>query len=363
MSLTRPFLIMAGGTGGHVFPGLAVAEQLQSAGASVVWLGSRAGMEAKLVPERGLRFEAIDVSGLRGKGIMKLLWAPWLLLRALLQALKVMRRHRPACVLSFGGFAAGPGGVAAWLMRLPLLVHEQNQIAGFTNRCLAKLAKLRLQAFSGALAGANTVGNPVRASIDALAKPAVRFAGREGPLQLLVLGGSLGARVFNTRIPEALALLAPADRPIVKHQCGARWQSETEANYQRAQVAAEVQPFIADMAQAYGWADLAICRAGALTISELTHAGLSAVLVPYPHAVDDHQSANARWLASLGAAQVLAENDASAAALAQAIQNTQRQHALAAAEKNRSLARPNSAQMIAHAALQLARGERPELAS
>ena len=358
MNTAKPYLIMAGGTGGHVFPGLAVAQALQAQGEQIVWLGSRAGMESKLVPERGLVFEAIDVSGLRGKGFLKLLQAPLLLLRAIWQSATIMRRHQPACVLSFGGFAAGPGGIAAWLLGKPLLVHEQNRIAGLTNRWLAKVSKQTLLGFTGALPNARYVGNPVRADISAIAAPELRFADRSGPLNMLVMGGSLGARVLNEVVPKALALMPIASRPIVRHQCGQRWQPETLKNYQDAKVSAVVSPFITDMAAAYANADVVLCRAGALTIAEIVAAGIFPIFIPYPHAVDDHQSANASWLCEAGAAVLLPESEASPEQLRQILAALNRPALLQAAKKNRSLAQPNCAALVASIARDLAKGAR-----
>ena len=358
MNAVKPYLIMAGGTGGHVFPGLAVAQVLQSQGEHIVWLGSRAGMESKLIPERGITFEALDVSGLRGKGILKLLLAPFSLLRSIWQGAKIMRRYQPACVLSFGGFAAGPGGIAAWLLGKPLLVHEQNRIAGLTNRWLAKVAKQTLLGFSGALPNARYVGNPVRADISAIAPPEQRFSDRTGPLQLLVMGGSLGARVLNEVVPKALALMPMAARPLVRHQCGQRWHDETLKNYSDAKVSAEVSPFIADMAGAYANADVVLCRAGALTIAEVVAAGLFPIFIPYPHAVDDHQSANARWLCEAGAAVLLPESEASPERLQHILAGLNRPALLDAANRNRSLAHPNCAANIAASARALAAGSR-----
>ena len=358
MNTAKPYLIMAGGTGGHVFPGLAVAQVLQSQGEHIVWLGSRAGMESKLVPERGIPFEALDVSGLRGKGIFKLLQAPFSLLRSIWQGAKIIRRYQPACVLSFGGFAAGPGGIAAWLLGKPLLVHEQNRIAGLTNRWLAKVAKQTLLGFSDALPNARHVGNPVRADISAIASPEQRFSNRTGPLKLLVMGGSLGARVLNEVVPKALALLPIDARPTVRHQCGQRWQEETLRNYSEAKVSAEISPFIADMANAYADADLVLCRAGALTIAELVAAGLFPIFIPYPHAVDDHQSANARWLCDAGAAALLPESEASPEKLRQILAALNRPALRDAACKNRSLATPDCAAEIASSARDLAAGSK-----
>lgn len=345
--MSRPVLIMAGGTGGHVFPGLAVAEELRRRQVPVVWLGSVGGMEARLVPERGLPFEGIRVAGLRGKGLKTLLTAPLKLAQALQEALAVLRRHRPRAAVSFGGYAAGPGGLASWLLRLPLLVHEQNSIAGLTNRALARLARRRLVVFPEALAGAIHVGNPVRAEIAALPPPAERPALR-GEGYLLVLGGSQGARALNTQVPAALATLDPARRPRVLHQCGERWLADTRAAYAAAGVEADVRPFVADMAAAYAGARAAVCRAGATTVCELAAAGLGAVLIPFPHAVDDHQTGNARWLVGRGAAVLLPESALTPARLAEALlEALEPATALARAVAARSCAMPDAAARVA----------------
>lgn len=345
--MTRPVLIMAGGTGGHVFPGLAVAEALQRRQIPVIWLGSAGGMESRLVPARGLPFEGIGVAGLRGKGLKALLAAPWKLLQALREALAVLRRHRPGAAVSFGGYAAGPGGLASWLLRLPLLVHEQNSVAGMTNRVLATLARRRLVVFPGALADALHVGNPVRAEIAALPSPSARSA-LSGAGHLLVLGGSQGARALNTQVPAALTLLDPVERPRVLHQCGERWLADTQAAYAAAGVEAEVVPFIADMAAAYAGARAAVCRAGATTICELAAAGLGSILIPFPHAVDDHQTGNARWLVGQGAAVLMPESALTPSALADELRRAlEPATALARAEAARRLAMPDAAERVA----------------
>jgi UDP-N-acetylglucosamine--N-acetylmuramyl-(pentapeptide) pyrophosphoryl-undecaprenol N-acetylglucosamine transferase len=312
-------LIMAGGTGGHVFPGLATAEALRARGCRIEWLGTRRGIESDLVPRAGIELHCIGVQGLRGKGRLSLLLAPLRLLRALLQALAVVRRVRPDCVLGMGGFASGPGGLAAWLLRTPLVIHEQNAIPGLTNRILARLAGRVLEAFPGAFEagrGARCTGNPIRRDIAAVIAPAERYGVRQGPLRLLVVGGSLGAQAFNRTLPEAVALLSPERRPQIRHQAGRGKLEETENQYRAQGVEARVETFIDDMNQAYGWADLVLCRAGALTVSELAAAGVPAILVPYPHAVDDHQRANARFLADAGAAVLLGQSEMTAPTLA-----------------------------------------------
>jgi UDP-N-acetylglucosamine--N-acetylmuramyl-(pentapeptide) pyrophosphoryl-undecaprenol N-acetylglucosamine transferase len=312
-------LIMAGGTGGHIFPGLAVAESLRRRGVEVRWLGARGGMECRQVPPRGIELDEVDISGLRGKGAARWLLAPWKLLRAVVQAARLLGARRPACAISFGGYAAGPGGLAARLRGIPLLVHEQNRVPGLTNRVLARFAARVLQAFPGTWDERQrplTCGNPVRREVTALPAPAERLAGREGPVRLLVTGGSQGAQALNRLLPAALALL-PADLQIeVRHQCGRNREEATRAAYEAAGIAVTVTEFIDDMAEAYGWADLVVCRAGALTVSEVAAAGLPAVFLPFPHAVDDHQTRNAEFLVERGAAVLLPEVFTEAADLA-----------------------------------------------
>lgn len=315
-------LIMAGGTGGHVFPAIAVAEQLVRDGGSVHWLGSQGGMEVELVGRHGYPISTLPVSGLRGGGALRLLAAPFKLARSLLGALAVIRREQPDVVIGFGGFASGPGGVAAKLAGLPLIVHEQNAIAGLTNRLLARVATRVLVAFPEAtrqLRGAAVVGNPVRAVIRALPAPEQRLAGRDGPLRILVVGGSLGAQALNTHVPDALARLAAGQPVLVRHQTGRKDVELTRGNYARVGVTAEVSAFIDDMAAAYSWADLVICRAGALTVSELAAAGVPAIFVPFPHAVDDHQTVNADYLVKVGAARLLPQSRLDGARLADEI--------------------------------------------
>lgn len=313
-------LIMAGGTGGHVFPALAVASVLRARQCDVRWLGTRAGIEARLVPAAGIPIDWVAVGGLRGKGFARLLVAPFVLARAIFEACAVIRRQRPDVVLGLGGFVSGPGGVAAWLLRRPLVIHEQNAIAGLTNRLLARLATRVAEAFPGSYASTRAttvVGNPVRADIEAL--NAHRRPQVPGAPRLFVFGGSLGAKVLNRILPEALALLAPAERPRVLHQSGRARASEVAALYAERGIDAEVREFVDDMAEAYRWADLAVCRGGALTIAELAAARLASVLVPYPHAVDDHQTANANYLVSRGAARLLPEVQLSAESMAQTL--------------------------------------------
>ncbi|MGH8133824.1 MAG: undecaprenyldiphospho-muramoylpentapeptide beta-N-acetylglucosaminyltransferase, partial [Steroidobacteraceae bacterium] len=340
--MSRPILIMAGGTGGHVFPALALARLLRAQSLEVVWLGTERGLESRLIPAEGIPIERLSVGGLRGKGVLAWLGAPFRLSVALAQALSVMRRYRPLVVVGLGGFVTGPGGVAAWLARRPLIIHEQNAIAGFTNRCLAHLARQVLEAFPGSFGRdvhARVIGNPVRADISAVAPPATRFAGRAGPVRLLVFGGSQGAARLNAVVPFALARLAGVLAFEVRHQAGERWLEAGRARYAQAGVRADVRAFIEEMGEAYGWADLVVCRAGALTVSELAAAGVGAVLVPFPGAVDDHQAHNAQHLVRAGAAVVIADRELTAERLAAELQRlcAGRGKLLAMAERARQL--------------------------
>jgi UDP-N-acetylglucosamine--N-acetylmuramyl-(pentapeptide) pyrophosphoryl-undecaprenol N-acetylglucosamine transferase len=347
---------MAGGTGGHVFPALAVARALRGRNESVVWLGTRQGFESRIVPAEGIALETIRVSGLRRKGALAWLAAPWRLLVALADALRIMRRRRPKLVLGMGGFASGPGGLAAWLLGRPLVIHEQNAVAGLTNRLLAGLAREVLEAFPGSFsAGRKTskktivTGNPVRTEISALPDPQQRLAGRTGALRVLVLGGSQGARALNDSLPRAVALLPARSRPEIWHQAGETTLDLARAAYREAGISARVEAFITDMASAYAWADVVVCRAGALTIAELTAAGLPAVLVPFPGAVDDHQTRNAAYLVNAGAAVLLPQAELSPSRLAAELATLDRDRALVMdrARRARALARPDATDEIA----------------
>ena len=343
----KRFLIMAGGTGGHVFPAMATARELQERGHSVFWLGAVGGMEVRLVEGSGIPMHLIAITGLRGKGRLTLLAAPWKLMRALWQALRVLREVRPDGVVGMGGFVTGPGGLAAWLTRRPLVIHEQNAVAGMTNRILARLATRVLEAFPGSFgAGVKTLctGNPVRPDVAAIAAPEKRLAGREGPVRLLVLGGSLGAQALNASLPLALAKLPETVRLDVRHQCGLKHQEATRAAYASAGVDATVEPFISDMCEAYAWADLVVCRAGALTIAELCAAGLGAILVPFPHAVDDHQTRNARYMVDAGAARLYQQAELTPEVLAASLDELCRDRGrlLEMARSARELARPDA---------------------
>lgn len=350
-----PVMIMAGGTGGHVFPGLAVAEVLGRRGVEVVWLGSAHGLENEWVPAAGLQLERLAVTALRGRGLAGWLAAPFRLARAVRQAGRIIRLHAPRSVLSLGGFAAGPGGIAARLRGVPLVVHEQNAVAGLTNRVLARLARRVLAGFPGALPGAEVVGNPVRSDIAALPAPEERFAGRQGAPRLLVLGGSQGARRLNEVVPAALARVPAGSRPVVRHQCGMRHLDAARAGYREAGVEADVTPFIRDMADAYGWADLVVSRAGALTLAELAAAGVGAVLVPFPFAVDDHQAVNAQGFVAAGAAEMVRESALDEARLAGRLsplladRGRMRDMAVAA----RGLGHPDAAQRLADACIEV----------
>ena len=356
--MSAPMMIMAGGTGGHIFPALAVAEVLRRRQVPVIWLGSKGGMEERIVPGHGIPMVTLRVKGLRGKGMGTLLLAPFKLAFAVIEALTAMLRHRPRAVLGLGGFASGPGGVAAWLLRKPLFIHEQNAIPGMTNRWLALNSRCVMEGFPGSFRTVGTTrpvihtGNPVRREIVALPPAEARQQGRGGPVRLLVIGGSLGALRLNTTVPGAVARLAGVEVDIW-HQCGARHLEATRSAYAEAGVEARIEPFIEEMAEAYGWADLVVARAGALTVAELIQVGVAAVLVPYPYAVDDHQTANARVLVEAGAAKLIADAEVSAASLAGLLQpllsdrRTLQRMALAAAP----LKRPDAARHVAEICL------------
>jgi len=343
-----PVLIMAGGTGGHIFPGLAVAAELAARSVPVVWLGASGGLETRLVPQHGLPIETLAIAGMRGKGFAAVLATPLRLLRAVLAARAVLRRHAPRSVLSMGGYAAAPGGIAARLARIPLVVHEQNSVPGLTNRILARFARRVLTGFDHAFAGAEWVGNPVRASIAALPPPAERYAGREGPLNLLVLGGSQGAQSLNSALPEVLRRRGSRLPTVVRHQCGAKHFDKAKAAYLAAGIEADVVPFEDDMAAAYARADLVICRSGALTLAELAAAGVPSILVPYPHAVDDHQTKNAQAMVAAGGAALVAEGEDFVKRLGAAFEELgDRTRLLRMAAAARSLAKPDAAGRIA----------------
>jgi len=345
-------MIMAGGTGGHVFPGLAVAEELRSQGWRVVWMGTRAGMEARLVAARGYDMAWVRAAALRGKGVLAALLLPLNLLIGFWQAARAIFRLRPDVVLGMGGYVAFPGGMMASLLSRPLAVHEQNAIAGLTNRILAGVADKAMSAFPAALKGAEWTGNPVRAEITSLPEPAARYAGRAGPLKLLVVGGSRGAQALNDCVPRALALLDP--RPAVVHQSGEQHLEQLRQAYHAAGVDGELVPFIDDMARRYAEADVVICRAGAMTVAELSAGGVASLLVPFPHAVDDHQTANARFLSDPGAALLVPQADLSAGHLADLLRALDRPRLLEMACKARALGKPDAAQLVARRCMELA---------
>ena len=353
---TSPVMILAGGTGGHIFPGLAVARALRELDVPVLWLGADGGMETRLVPANDFPIETIAVRGLRGKGLATSLSAPFVVLRSLLQALSVLRRVRPRAVVSFGGFAAGPGGLAAWLLRRPLIVHEQNRAPGLTSRVLARLARRVLCGFPNSFVGvaSETVGNPVRPEIAALAPPLQRFESHGGAMRLLVLGGSQGARAINSTVPKVVASLQSTQPFDIRHQCGEKMLEETRKAYAESGVAASIEPFITDMAAAYGWADLVIGRAGALTIAELCAAGVGSLLVPFPGAVDDHQARNADYLKERGGGDWLRQDANLEAGLRQRLRTlfANRARLVAMATAARAASYPNAAQRVAEIALQ-----------
>ncbi len=351
-------LVMAGGTGGHIFPGIAVAELLRAKGWRIVWMGNPDGMEARIVPARGYDTAWVRFGALRGKGLVRKLMLPLNLLSGFWQALRALRRVRPDVVLGMGGYITFPGGMMAALLGRPLVLHEQNSVAGLANRVLALVADRVLSGFPKALKKASWVGNPVRAEIAAVAPPAERFAGRSGPLRLLVVGGSLGAAVLNDTVPRALARLPAGQRPTVLHQAGEKQLEALRAAYAKAGVEGDLRPFIDDMAGAYADADLVICRAGALTVAELSAAGAASLLVPFPHAVDDHQSGNARFLAEHGGAYLLPQGELSAERLAGILASIDRQRLLQMAENARAQAKPRAAEAVAKICAELAGGDR-----
>ncbi|KAA0873932.1 undecaprenyldiphospho-muramoylpentapeptide beta-N-acetylglucosaminyltransferase [Nitrincola tapanii] len=353
----KTLLIMAGGTGGHVYPALATADLLRAQGVRIEWLGTERGIEARVVPAAKIPLHCIQVQGLRGKGVLRLLTAPLNLLRATWQARKILKQVQPQAVLGMGGFASGPGGLAAWSLGIPVLIHEQNAYPGMTNKTLARFAQRVYQAFPSAFAElplAQTIGNPVRGPILELPAPEQRFAERSGPLRVLVVGGSLGAQAINQCVPQALALLPEATRPQVWHQTGIAHHAPTEQRYAELNLTARVVPFIEEMDQALAWADLVVCRSGALTVSELAIAGVASILVPFPHAVDDHQTANARFLQQAGAAELVPQSDLNAESLAALFTKfNDRALLLDMAQKARSQGQPQASQALADACIEV----------
>lgn len=352
----KTLMVMAGGTGGHIFPGVAVAETLRAKGWRIVWMGNPDGMEARIVPPRGYETAWVRFGALRGKGLLRKLMLPLNLLSGFGQALGVLRRVKPDVVLGMGGYITFPGGMMAALLGRPLVLHEQNSVAGLANRVLAGVADRVLSGFPAVLKDANWVGNPVREEIAAVAPPAERFSMRSGPLRVLVVGGSLGAAVLNDTVPQALARLPADSRPIVVHQAGEKQLDSLRAAYASAGVEGDLRPFIDDMASAYAEADLVICRAGALTVAELAAVGAASLLVPFPHAVDDHQTGNARFLAERDAAWLLPQTELNAERLAGIFASMDRQRLLQIAENARAQARPRATETVARICEELADG-------
>ncbi len=358
----RPILIMAGGTGGHVYPALAIADYLHNSGIHLLWLGSNAGLESRLVPDRGYSLITMQVSGLRGKGIVRWLSAPFTLFTAVIRALRILRSIKPAAVLGMGGFVSGPGGIAAWCLRIPLCIHEQNAICGLTNRILAHLADRVMAAFPGVFPDQlplSVTGNPVRTEILAISPPEERLKNKSTEsLNILILGGSQGARTLNRLVPETLSKLPTSMTLNIRHQAGPRLYEETAGFYRGNNNRAEILPYIEDMADAYAWSDLVICRAGALTIAELTMAGVAAILIPFPYAVDDHQTANARYMVDAGAAICIQESDINHALLGDQIQDfyQNRDRLFDMSCRARKLARPTATEDVATICMELAYG-------
>ena len=352
--MSNAILIMAGGTGGHIMPGLAVADVLRAQGWHVTWLGAPGSMEADLVPRHGYEIAWVNFSGLRGNGMLRMLMLPFNLLRALGQSAAAIFRHRPDVVLGMGGYITFPGGVMAAFLRRPLVIHEQNSIAGLSNKALARIAQRVLSGFPDVLPRAAWCGNPVRGSIAALPEPQQRYAARSGRLNVLVVGGSLGAKALNEALPQALALLPEEVRPNVIHQTGKQHLEAVRQLYQHAGIQADIRPFLEDMAACYANADVVICRAGALTVAELAAAGVASILVPFPFAVDDHQTHNARFLSERGAAVLLPQTGLSAEKLAQLLRELSREKLSAMAQLARALAKPDAAEHVARVCAELA---------
>jgi UDP-N-acetylglucosamine--N-acetylmuramyl-(pentapeptide) pyrophosphoryl-undecaprenol N-acetylglucosamine transferase len=352
--MTQTLLVMAGGTGGHIMPGMAVAEHLRAQGWKIAWMGNAEGMEARLTADRGYEMAWVRFSALRGKGLLRALLLPFNLLRGFAQAWKQLGRIRPDVVLGMGGYVSFPGGMMAALRGIPLVLHEQNSVAGLANRVLAGVADKVMTGFPDVLKKGRWVGNPVRPEIAVLPAPTLRYQQHQGPLRILVVGGSLGAQALNETLPKALALIDEGDRPVVVHQSGEKHLPLLKSLYLAAGVQAECVAFIEDMAGAYEWADLVICRAGALTVAELAAAGVASLLVPFPHAVDDHQTSNARFLSSAGAAILLPQDQMTAEHLAE-IRKLSRHQLAQMAEKARELARPDATADVAQVCAQLAR--------
>ena len=351
---TKCALVMAGGTGGHIFPGLAVAEALRDAGWRVHWLGAPHSMESQLVPPRGFAFEAVDFGGVRGKGLKTLAVLPFKLLRAFWQSLQVVRRVQPDVVLGLGGYITFPGGLMASLWGKPVVLHEQNSVAGLANKVLAQVADRVFTAFPGVFKTGQWVGNPLRRAFTEQASPDQRFVGRTGPLRVLVVGGSLGAKALNDIVPQALALLPAATRPVVTHQSGAKQIEALRVNYAAAGVQADLTPFIDDTATAFAQADLVICRAGASTVTEIAAVGAAALFVPFPFAVDDHQTTNAQFLVAQGGGWLVPQAELTAQALADRLAGLSRESLLACAEKAYEQKKTNATREVVMACEELA---------
>ena len=346
--MTKPsILVMAGGTGGHIFPGLAVAEYLRLCGWKVSWLGNQNGMEYRLVKACNFPFEAVDFGGLRGKGIKAKLMLPLNLARASYQSWKIMRRLNPNVILGMGGYITFPGGLITKLLKKPLVLHEANSVAGSANLALSKIAMRTLTGFPDVMAKAEWVGNPIREEFEAVSAPAKRYEARTGPLSILVVGGSLGASALNEAIPVALALMDKSARPRVIHQAGDKHLAELQKRYLELGVEADIRPFIDDMPAAYAQADLVICRSGAMTVSEIAACGVASCLIPFPYAIDDHQTANARFLSDEDAAILLPQTDLNPQDLASMIQNFTRQDLKVMAERAHALSMPRATQRVA----------------
>ena len=346
--MTKPsILVMAGGTGGHIFPGLAVAEYLRICGWNVSWLGNQKGMEYRLVRSCDFPFEAVEFGGLRGKGLKAKLMLPINLTRACFQSWKIMRRLKPSVVLGMGGYITFPGGLVTKLLKRPLVLHESNSVAGSANRALAKIAMRTLTGFPHTMDKAEWVGNPIRQEFDNMSAPAIRYERRQGPLSILVVGGSLGAAALNENIPAALALIPKESRPKVIHQAGDKHLADLHARYAECGVEADIRPFIDDMPNAYAQADLVICRSGAMTVSELAACGVASCLIPFPHAIDDHQTANARFLSDAKAAVLLPQTELNPQDLARMIQSFQREDLKEMAVRAHALAKPHATQRVA----------------
>ncbi len=353
--MNKCVLVMAGGTGGHIFPGLAVAHALREQGWRVHWLGNASHMEGQLVPPQGFAFESIDFAGVRGKGPLTLALLPLRLLKAFAQSISVIRRVKPDVILGLGGYITFPAGMMGVLLGKPLVLHEQNSVAGMANKVLAGVADRVYTAFPEVMKQGQWVGNPLRAAFLQQPAPERRFAGRSGPLKLLVVGGSLGARALNDTVPRALALIPAEQRPQVIHQSGTGQIDALRAAYAAAGVQAELTPFIDDMAQAFAAADLILCRAGASTVTEIAAVGAAAVFVPFPAAVDDHQTANARFLVDQGSGRLLPQKNMNPEQLAELLQTTDRSTLLRWAERAQQLAKTNATAQVAAACEELAR--------